>query len=56
VSASDLHPATSSRRPAAHGGSDAASYAPVSFHSAMPRAALICTDDLGAASYISPPP
>jgi len=30
--------------------------APIAFHSAIPVASLICADDFGAASYISPPP
>jgi hypothetical protein len=30
--------------------------APIAFHSAVPFASLISTDDFGAASYISPPP
>jgi hypothetical protein len=30
--------------------------APIAFHSAAPFASLTSTDDLGAASYISPPP
>ena len=32
------------------------SLAPIVFHSAIPFASLISTDDFGAASYISPPP
>jgi hypothetical protein len=32
------------------------SLAPIAFHSVTPSATLISTDDLGAASYISPPP
>jgi len=32
------------------------SLAPIAFHSAVPVASLICADDFGAASYISPPP
>jgi hypothetical protein len=30
--------------------------APIAFHSVTPSATLTSTDDLGAASYISPPP
>jgi hypothetical protein len=43
------HPASESR-------GEGAAFAPVSFHSVLPSETLICSDDLGAASYISPPP
>jgi hypothetical protein len=56
VSAFDSHPAPAIRRPAAHRRGDDTALAPVSFHSVLPCVALISTDDLGAASYISPPP
>jgi hypothetical protein len=56
VSAFDPYPVARNRRPACHGRGEDAALAPVSFHSVLPCAALISTDDLGAASYISPPP
>jgi hypothetical protein len=56
VSAFVQHAAHIHRRPAAHSRGEDRALAPVSFHSVLPSAALISTDDLGAASYISPPP
>ncbi|HVY98236.1 MAG TPA: hypothetical protein VHA35_01960 [Dongiaceae bacterium] len=42
--------------PGVHRRERGSSLAPTVFHSAVPFASLISTDDFGAASYISPPP